>query len=40
MTGRKKEAGNVGEILTIGVCFLALIVLMISNMEKAQQIAK
>ena len=24
MTGRKKEAGNVGEILTIGLCILAL----------------
>ena len=24
MTGRKKEAGNVGEILTMGLCILAL----------------
>lgn len=40
MTGRKKEAGNVGEILTIGLCILALTALMISYMENVQLIAK
>ena len=40
MTGRKKEAGNVGEILTIGLCILALTALMISYMENEQLIAK
>ena len=38
MTGRKKEAGNVGEILTIGLCILALTALMISYMENVQLI--
>ena len=40
MTVRKKEAGNVGEILTIGLCILALTALMISYMENVQLIAK
>ena len=40
MTGRKKEAGNVGEILTIGLCILALTAVMISYMENVQLIAK
>ena len=40
MTGRKKEAGNVGEILTMGLCILALTAVMISYMENVQLIAK
>ena len=36
MTGRKKEAGNVGEILTMGLCILALTAVMISYMEVGQ----
>ena len=38
--GRKKEAGNVGEILTMGLCILALTAVMISYMENVQLIAK
>lgn len=40
MTGRKKESGNVGEILAMGLCILALTAVMISYMDNVQLIAK
>ncbi len=40
MTGRKKEPGNVGEILAMGLCVLALTAVMLSYMENVQLIAK
>ena len=39
MTGRKKEAGKVGEILTMGLCILALTAVMISYMENVHELA-
>ena len=40
MTGRKREPGNVGEILAMGLCVLALTAVMLSYMENVQLIAK
>lgn len=40
MAGRKREPGNVGEILAMGLCVLALTAVMLSYMENVQLIAK
>lgn len=40
MKGRKKEPGNVGEILAMGLCVLALTTVMISYMENVRLISK
>ena len=36
MAGRKREPGNVGEILAMGLCVLALTAVMLSYMENVQ----
>ena len=40
MDGRKKEAGNIGELLTMGLCVLALTVVMCGYLENMQMIGK
>lgn len=40
MDGRKRESGNIGELLTMGLCVLALTVVMLSYMENVQMIGK
>ena len=40
MDRRKKEPGNIGELLTMGLCVLVLTVVMLSYMENVQMIGK
>ena len=40
MAGRKREPGNVGEILAMGLCVLAVTAVMLSYMQNVQLIAK
>lgn len=40
MEERKKESGNIGELLTIGLCVLALTVVMSGYLENVQLIGK
>ena len=39
MAGRKREPGNVGEILAMGLCVLALTAVMLSYMENVQPVS-
>lgn len=39
MIKRKKEPGNIGELLAVGLCTLALTVVMLSYMENVQTIS-
>ena len=39
MTGRRKQSGNIGELLTMGMCVLALTVVMLSYMENVRTIS-
>ena len=36
MIKRKKEPGNIGELLAVGLCTLALTAVMLSYMENVQ----